>query len=260
MEPSVAESVSFHDAESPADDNDESSSPNAESSQPMPFLPSIAKSKPTYGLPRIEHTVGNVPDLHTAQERIRKFTGYHPFAEFTPEDIGTVDSGFNSVVLASDSDAVLLPLNEPTKGKCKSQIQTYLEQNEGPGLQYIVIKTNDIFEPIAKMRRAKENCGGFELMVRPSEGYYKELPSRLGDRLTPYQYARLEELGILADADDEGVLLQIFTKPLRDRPMLLLEKIQRIGCLIEDTDAESEKRSGVKGSCGFALSGELPIL
>jgi 4-hydroxyphenylpyruvate dioxygenase len=206
-----------------------------------PFLPHLApypsykSSKPTYGLSKVDHTVGNVPNLLKAQEYIQKFTGYHPFAEFTPEDIGTVDSGLNSVVLASDSEAVLLPLNEPTEGKRKSQIQTYLEQNEGSGLQHIAIKTNDIFETISKMRYAEENLGGFELMVRPSDGYYRELPSRLGDKLTDDQYKRLEELGILADADEEGVLLQIFTKPLGDRPTLFIEIIQRIGCIIEDS-------------------------
>ncbi|KAL9184755.1 hypothetical protein ACHAXT_012725 [Thalassiosira profunda] len=236
----------------------------AESNQPAPFLPNLSPypsykaTKPTYGLARLDHTVGNVPDLLATQQYIQSFTGYHPFAEFTPEDIGTVDSGLNSVVLASDNENVLLPLNEPTEGKRKSQIQTYLEQNEGPGLQHIAIKTNDIFETIAKMRRAEEDFGGFELMVRPSDGYYRELPSRLGDKLTDEQYERLEELGILADADEEGVLLQIFTKPLGDRPTLFLEIIQRIGCVIEDDDLESsgeeveggEKRVRERPGCG----------
>lgn len=220
-----------------------------------PFLPHLAPypsykpTKPTYGLSRIDHTVGNIPNLKTTQEYIQKFTGYHPFAEFTPEDIGTVDSGLNSVVLASDNEAVLLPLNEPTQGKRKSQIQTYLEQNEGPGLQHIAIKTNDIFDTISQMRHAEERYGGFELMVRPSDGYYRELPSRLGDKLTEDQYGRLEELGILADADEEGVLLQIFTKPLGDRPTLFLEIIQRIGCVLEDAELDLDE-SGQEGKSG----------
>ena len=245
--------VSFHGSNQEKSDD----------SQVTPFLPHLApypsykSSKPTYGLSKIDHTVGNVPNLLKAQEYIQKFTGYHPFAEFTPEDIGTVDSGLNSVVLASDSEAVLLPLNEPTEGKRKSQIQTYLEQNEGSGLQHIAIKTNDIFDTISKMRYAEENLGGFELMVRPSDGYYRELPSRLGDKLTEDQYKRLEELGILADADEEGVLLQIFTKPLGDRPTLFIEIIQRIGCIIEDGDLdESEiadaanRRTRERPGCG----------
>lgn len=233
---------------------------SGESDQPTPFLsnlapyPSATKNRPTYGLSRIDHTVGNVPNLLATQQYIQKFTGYHPFAEFTPEDIGTVDSGLNSIVLASDNESVLLPINEPTEGKRKSQIQTYLEQNEGPGLQHIAIKTNDIFETISKMRNAEENFGGFELMVRASDNYYKELPSRLGDKLTEDQYKRLEELGILADADEEGVLLQIFTKPLGDRPTLFLEIIQRIGCVLPDDDfevtEEMNKKIRERPGCG----------
>lgn len=223
---------------------------------PEPFLPHLAPypsykpTRPNYGLKRIDHTVGNVPNLLETQNYIQTFTGYHPFAEFTPEDIGTVDSGLNSVVLASDSEAVLLPLNEPTEGKRKSQIQTYLEQNEGPGLQHIAIKTDDIFETITKMRHAEENFGGFELMVRPSDEYYRDLPSRLGNKLSVNQYERLEELGILADADEEGVLLQIFTKPLGDRPTLFLEIIQRIGCVIEQ-DADTGRIKERPGCGGF---------
>ena len=97
------------------------------------------------------------------------------------------------------------------------------------------------------MRYAEENYGGFELMVRPSDEYYKELPSRLGDKLSEEEYKRLEELGILADADDEGVLLQIFTKPLSDRPTLFLEIIQRIGCVIEDVDEDKIATKDSKG-------------
>lgn len=220
-----------------------------------PFLPHLApypsarKTKQTYGLTRLDHTVGNVPNLLEAQKYIQSFSNYHPFAEFTPDDIGTVDSGLNSVVLASKNEEVLLPLNEPTEGKRKSQIQTFLEQNEGPGLQHIAIKTDDIFETISKMRYAEENLGGFELMVRPSDGYYKELPDRLGDKLTKDQYEKLEELGILADADEEGVLLQIFTKPLGDRPTLFIEIIQRIGCVLEE-DEEKLEALKVKPGCG----------
>jgi 4-hydroxyphenylpyruvate dioxygenase len=218
-----------------------------------PFLPHLApypsrKNKPNYGLTRLDHTVGNVPNLLEAQKYIQSFSNYHPFAEFTPEDIGTVDSGLNSVVLASKNEEVLLPLNEPTEGKRKSQIQTFLEQNEGPGLQHIAIKTDDIFETITKMRYAEENLGGFELMVRPSDGYYRELPDRLGDKLTEEQYSKLEELGILADADEDGVLLQIFTKPLGDRPTLFIEIIQRIGCVLNEND--QSKALNVKPGCG----------
>jgi 4-hydroxyphenylpyruvate dioxygenase len=131
-------------------------------------------------------------------------------------------------------------------GRRKSQIQTYLEQNEGAGLQHLALKTSDIFATIRKMRDASQGMFGFELMKRPSNQYYRELPERLGDQLTPDQYKELEELGILADADDEGVLLQLFTKPIGDRPTFFFEIIQRIGCIIErqqdsDTDAVFER-------------------
>ena len=98
------------------------------------------------------------------------------------------------------------------------------------------------------MREAEENFGGFELMARPSDGYYRNLPGRLGDLLTADQYKELEELGILADADDEGVLLQIFTKPIGDRPTFFFEIIQRLGCRYTDEETnEVKERFGCGG-------------
>lgn len=94
------------------------------------------------------------------------------------------------------------------------------------------------------MRQSQENLFGFELMKRPSDNYYKELPERLGDQLTQEQYKELEELGILADSDEEGILLQLFTKPIGDRPTFFFEIIQRIGCVIayeEETEVAIER-------------------
>ena len=212
----------------------------------LPFLPHLApmegkiSTRPTFGLRRIDHAVGNVPNLMEALAYVQKFSGFHEFAEFTSEDVGTVDSGLNSVVLASDSEDILLPLNEPTQGKRKSQIQTYLEQNEGAGLQHLALKTDDIFQTIQLMRQAEDEYGGFELMKRPSAAYYQELPDQLGDKLSQEQYERLEKLGILADADDEGILLQIFTKPIGDRPTFFFEIIQRVGCQYAPEDAQDD--------------------
>jgi len=223
----------------------------------LPFLPHLAPmegtiaKRPTFGLRRIDHAVGNVPDLLSTLTYVQSFTGFHEFAEFTSDDVGTVDSGLNSVVLASDTEDVLLPLNEPTSGKRKSQIQTYLEQNEGAGLQHLALKTDDIFETIRLMRQAEEEMGGFELMKRPSDAYYRELPERLGDKLSQEQYKRLEELGILADADDEGILLQVFTKPIGDRPTFFFEIIQRVGCLYTPDDAKSSEMLERPGCGGF---------
>mmetsp|Transcript_41246 Transcript_41246/g.61047 ORF Transcript_41246/g.61047 Transcript_41246/m.61047 type:complete len:482 (-) Transcript_41246:1069-2514(-) len=220
-----------------------------------PFLPHLnpvtgpASTRPTSGIHRIDHAVGNVPNLFEAHEYVSKFSGFHEFAEFTAEDVGTVDSGLNSVVMAGDNENVLLPLNEPTLGRRKSQIQTYLEQNEGPGLQHLALKTDDIFATIRKIREAEPLLGGFELMKRPSDAYYRELPERLGGKLTEQQYEELEELGILADADDEGTLLQIFTKPIGDRPTLFFEIIQRVGCEIEHVNGDGiiKERPGCGG-------------
>lgn len=213
-----------------------------------PFLPHLApsppSSRPTFGLRRIDHAVGNVENLAKQLNYMTQFTGFHEFAEFTSEDVGTVDSGLNSVVLASDTEDVLLPINEPTDGKRKSQIQTFLEQNQGAGLQHLALKTDDIIGTITEMRRAEEELGiGFELMKRPSDEYYRELPSRIGDQLSEIQYQQIEELGILADADDEGLLLQIFTKPIGDRPTFFFEIIQRVGCHYkpEHSDIELER-------------------
>jgi 4-hydroxyphenylpyruvate dioxygenase len=229
-----------------------------ETSVRLPFLPHLAPmqgkvaERTTFGLRRIDHAVGNVPNLLQALNRISEFTGFHEFAEFTTEDVGTVESGLNSVVLASDTEDVLMPLNEPTEGKRKSQIQTFLEQNEGAGLQHLALKTDDIFATIRLMRKAEEELGGFELMKRPSDAYYKELPDRLGDQLTAEQYQELEELGILADADDEGLLLQIFTKPIGDRPTFFFEIIQRVGCLYKPDD-NSEIEVERPGCGGFGM-------
>jgi 4-hydroxyphenylpyruvate dioxygenase len=167
-----------------------------------PFLPNLAphtgkgSTRETYGIHRIDHAVGNVPNLLNALNYVQGFTGFHEFAEFTADDVGTVESGLNSVVLASDTEDVLLPLNEPTQGRRKSQIQTYLEQNEGAGLQHLALKTHDIFETIRKMKEADENYAGFELMKRPSDQYYRELPDRLGDQLSVREKVCIEHMCI----------------------------------------------------------------
>lgn len=97
----------------------------------------------------------------------------HEFAEFTAEDVGTVDSGLNSMVLANNTEYVLLPVNEPTFGtRRKSQIQTYLEYNQGPGVQHLALKTDDIFRTMRLMRE-QSGRGGMDFMPRSSEAYYR---------------------------------------------------------------------------------------
>lgn len=170
-----------------------------------------------YGIRRLDHAVGNVHELGPAVDYLKTFTGFHEFAEFTAEDVGTAESGLNSVVLANNDETVLLPLNEPVYGtKRKSQIQTYLEHNEGPGLQHLALKSEDIFRTLREMRK-RSGIGGFEFMPSPPPTYYKNLKSRAGDVLSDEQIKECEELGILVDRDDQGTLLQIFTKPVGDR-------------------------------------------
>jgi len=223
----------------------------------LPFLPGYVASErasdasptSTYGIERLDHIVGNVPDLLATVDYISGMTGFHEFAEFTAEDVGTVDSGLNSMVMASNNEAVLLPVNEPTSGgKRKSQITTYLDQNGGPGVQHIALKTDDIFATVAAMRAAHAAYGGFELMDRPREQYYDRLQSRLGKAFISDEVAaQCRELGILADADDQGVLLQIFTKPVGDRATLFFEIIQRIGCT---SDPVTRKKIAQTPGCG----------
>jgi len=181
-----------------------------------------------YGLRRIDHIVGNVPDLISVRDYLMDCTGFHEFAEFVAEDVGTVDSGLNSVVLTSNNEMVILPVNEPTfDTPRKSQIQTYLEQNGGAGVQHVALKTDDIFSTMRKMRDATA-FGGFEFMPAPGVGYYNKLPERIGPYLTDEQFCACEELGLLVDRDDQGILIQIFTKPIGDRSTFFFEIIQRI--------------------------------
>lgn len=214
-----------------------------------PFLPGYVKEEGlplNYGLKRLDHAVGNVPVLLDQVNYMMKALGFHEFAEFTAEDVGTVDSGLNSMVMANNNEMILLPVNEPTFGTPrKSQIQTYLEQNEGPGLQHLALKTDNIFETMRWLRKMT-HAGGFDFMPRPSESYYRNLPTKMGDSLTAEQLKEVEELGLLADKDDQGVLLQVFTKPIGDRPTIFIEIIERIGCM-EKKGEELEQAAGCGG-------------
>lgn len=130
---------------------------------------------------------------------------------------------------------ILLPINEPTFGTPrKSQIQTYLEQNEGAGLQHMALKTDNIFHTMTEMR-ARSSQGGFEFMPTPSDEYYAAMPGRIGldQGLSGDQFRQIQALGLLVDRDDQGILLQIFTRPLGDRPTIFIEIIERVGCMIE---------------------------
>ncbi|KAD7479664.1 hypothetical protein E3N88_02800 [Mikania micrantha] len=199
-----------------------------------------------YGIRRLDHAVGNVPELSPAVDYVKSFTGFHEFAEFTADDVGTSESGLNSVVLACNSEMVLIPMNEPVYGtKRKSQIQTYLEHNEGAGVQHLALASEDIFRTLREMRK-RSGVGGFEFMPSPPPTYYRNLKNRAGDVLSDEQIKDCEELGILVDRDDQGTLLQIFTKPVGDRPTIFIEIIQRVGCMVKDDEGKVQQ----KGGCG----------
>lgn len=201
-----------------------------------------------YGIERVDHVVTNVPKLFEAVDYLMKMTGFHEFSEFTAEDIGTLDSGLNSMVLASNNEFILLPVNEPTFGtRRKSQIQTYLEQNNGAGVQHIALKTDDIFATMRELKQ-RSHLGGFEFMPAPGDAYYKGVPKKIGeDVLTADELAELQKLGLLADKDDQGVLLQVFTKPIGDRMTCFIEIIQRIGCDRSETGEKIEQSAGCGG-------------
>nr|XP_043632326.1 4-hydroxyphenylpyruvate dioxygenase [Erigeron canadensis] len=200
-----------------------------------------------YGIHKLDHAVGNVPELAPAVDYVKSFTGFHEFAEFTAEDVGTSESGLNSVVLACNSETVLIPMNEPVYGtKRKSQIQTYLEHNEGAGVQHLALASEDIFRTLREMRK-RSSIGGFEFMPSPPPTYYKNLKNRVGDVLSDEQIKECEELGILVDRDDQGTLLQIFTKPVGDRPTIFIEIIQRVGCMLKDDEGKVQQKPGCGG-------------
>nr|BAF74636.1 hydroxyphenylpyruvate dioxygenase [Coptis japonica var. dissecta] len=222
--------------------------------QSCPFLPGfeevgeVSSSRGLdFGIRRLDHAVGNVPNLAEAIGYLKEFTGFHEFAEFTAEDVGTTESGLNSIVLASNDEMVLLPMNEPVYGtKRKSQIQTYLEHNEGAGVQHLALVSEDIFTTLREMRR-RSGVGGFEFMPSPPPTYYKNLKNRAGDVLSDEQIKECEELGILVDRDAQGTLLQIFTKPVGDRPTIFVEIIQRLGCMLKDEEGKTYQKAGCGG-------------
>ncbi|XP_019702972.2 4-hydroxyphenylpyruvate dioxygenase-like isoform X1 [Elaeis guineensis] len=225
----------------------------------LPGFEDVGESRPDspdYGLRRLDHAVGNVPELAPVLAYIAGFMGFHEFAEFTAEDVGTVESGLNSMVLANNEETVLLPLNEPVHGtKRRSQIQTYLDHNGGAGVQHLALASDDVLRTLREMQ-AKSAIGGFEFLAPPPPTYYEGVRRRAGDVLTEEQIKECEELGVLVDRDDQGVLLQIFTKPVGDRPTIFLEIIQRVGCMMKD----EEGREYQKGGCGGFGKGNFSAL
>jgi 4-hydroxyphenylpyruvate dioxygenase len=178
---------------------------------------------PTAGLLHIDHMVGNVAlgEMQTWVDFYRDVMGFRQFQSFDDKDISTEYSALMSKVVASSNERIKFPLNEPAAGKRKSQIDEYLDFYRGAGVQHIAMEAADIIATVSSLKSR-----GVEFLTVPST-YYDHLPERVGPIAEPV--ARLAELGILADRDDEGYMLQIFTRPVGDRPTLFYEIIQRKG-------------------------------
>jgi 4-hydroxyphenylpyruvate dioxygenase len=192
-----------------------------------PFLPGyVASAIPgrKAGLLRIDHFVANVETgrISEWEDWYSRVFGFTRFMTFDDKDISTEYSALKSVVMANDSRSIKFPINEPAAGHRKSQIQEYLECYHGPGVQHIALLTTDIISTVSRLR---EN--GVEFLEVP-DTYYEALSERAG-RIDE-EVAKLRELKLLVDRDQDGYLLQIFTRPVEDRPTLFYEIIQRKGC------------------------------
>jgi 4-hydroxyphenylpyruvate dioxygenase len=192
------------------------------------FLPGFQRVDPVYnpagtGLQYVDHCVGNV-ELGRMNHWVGFYSrvlGFFNLLSFDDKDISTEYSALMSKVMSNGNGRIKFPINEPASGKKKSQIDEYLEFYGGPGVQHIAIATNDIVQTVSALRSR-----GLEFLRVPT-AYYDTLLQRVGridEDLEP-----LRDLGILVDRDDEGYLLQIFTKPVQDRPTLFYEIIQRKG-------------------------------
>ena len=220
-----------------------------------PFLPGYrAWSNPYFktestGLLYVDHCVGNVGwnQMNPWVKFYEEVMGFKNILSFDDEDISTEYSALMSKVMSSGNGFVKFPINEPAEGKKKSQVEEYLDYYDGEGVQHVALATNDI---VATVRALQSR--GVEFLKVPST-YYDDLLSRVGhidEDLEP-----LKELGILVDRDNEGYLLQLFSKPVEDRPTLFFEIIQRKGAksfgkgnfkaLFEAIEREQEARGNL---------------
>ena len=192
------------------------------------FMPGFVAVTPRYqpapvGLKYVDHCVGNV-ELGKMNEWVgfyERVMGFKNLLSFDDKDISTEYSALMSKVMSNGNERIKFPINEPASGKKKSQIEEYLDFYHGPGVQHVAVATDDIIGTVTALRDR-----GVEFLTVPGS-YYDELLDRVGkidEDLRP-----LRELGILVDRDDEGYLLQIFTKPVQDRPTVFYEIIQRKG-------------------------------
>ena len=197
------------------------------------FLPGFREWKSDYnpepvGLKFIDHMVGNVGwgQMNTWVKWYEDVMGFENFLSFDDKQIHTEYSALMSKVMSNGNGRIKFPINEPAKGKKRSQIEEYLDFYEGAGVQHIAVATNDIIKAVSQLKSR-----GVEFLSTPPEAYYKAVPGRLQtySHQLREDIETLKDLGIMIDADEEGYLLQIFTKPVEDRPTLFFEIIQRMG-------------------------------
>ncbi len=171
----------------------------------------------------VDHMVGNVPlgDMNRYVAYYRDVMGFSQWQHFDDKDISTEYSALMSKVMADGSGRIKFPINEPAEGRRKSQIEEYLDYYRGPGVQHIALATKDIISTVERLRQS-----GVAFLTVP-QTYYEALPGRVGK--IDEDIATLGRLGILVDRDEEGYLLQLFTKPVEDRPTVFYEIIQRKG-------------------------------
>lgn len=233
-----------------------------------PFMPTFRKidspvndynRKNPCGLMFVDHCVGNVEEgkMNYWVQWYEDVMGFKMFKHFDDADISTEFSALMSKVMASGNHLIKMPINEPAKGKKKSQIQEYLEwHNMTPGCQHLALRTDDELGSVAALR-----ARGVDFLSLPNS-YYELVWGRVNKILTDNgheavkeNHEKIRDLGILVDADDEGYLLQLFTKPLQDRPTLFFEIISRHGsqsfgkgnfkALFEALEIEQERRGNL---------------
>jgi len=219
-----------------------------------PFLPGFETmahdtlARPV-GLCYIDHVVGNCGwnEMHSTVDFYKNVFGFSKFVSFDDKDISTQYSALRSTVVSNQNRWIKFPINEPAEGLKKSQIEEYITFNNGPGVQHIAMITEDIVSTITKLR-----AQGVEFLDTPVS-YYNDLLTRVGP--IDEDINELAKLGILVDRDDKGYMLQLFTKPVEDRPTLFIEIIQRKGsesfgkgnfkALFESIEREQERRGNL---------------
>lgn len=215
------------------------------------FVPaeSSLKNIVPVGIQYVDHCVGNVEKgkMNDWVDFYRDVMGFTQYIHFDDKDISTEYSALMSKVMAGGRGMIKFPINEPAEGKKKSQIEEFLDFYEGPGVQHIALLTGDVIKTVKELKGR-----GLEFLHVPTT-YYEELESRVGKIDEPID--QLADLGILVDRDDEGYLLQIFSKPVVDRPTLFFEIIQRKGArgfgkgnfkaLFQAIEREQERRGNL---------------